>query len=183
MKTRKISLLAALMVSIGAFALPLTVYAGGKTDTSPPVLSASLDGSTLHVAGSDGESGLQAVYVDGTRINSLADGSADVLLKDYAGTGRQVSVYAVDYVGNRSDTVKLENPYYEETAVQAVPAVVQAAQNTAENSAAAVPVSAGSAEEGGGSSREDAGSSGDTGSASSGSGEDAGEETSSGRGR
>lgn len=179
MRTRKISLLAALMVSIGAFTLPLTAYAGGKTDTSPPVLSASLDGSTLHVSGSDAESGLQAVYVDGTRINSLADGSADVLLKDYAGTGRQVSVYAVDYAGNRSDTVKLENPYYEEPGVQVIPAAAQVAQNTAEQRVAAVSVSAGSAEEGGGSSREDAGSSGDTGSASSGSGEDAGEETSS----
>lgn len=179
MRTRKISLLAALMVSIGAFTLPLTAYAGGKTDTSPPVLSASLDGSTLHVSGSDAESGLQAVYVDGTRINSLADGSADVLLKDYAGTGRQVSVYAVDYAGNRSDTVKLENPYYEEPGVQVIPAAAQVAQNTAEQRVAAVSASAGSAEEGGGSSREDAGSSGDTGSASSGSGEDAGEETSS----
>ena len=167
------------MVSIGAFALPLTAYAGGKTDTSPPVLSASLNGSTLHVTGSDTESGLQAVYVDGTRINSLADGSADVLLKDYAGTGKQVSIYAVDYAGNRSDTVKLDNPYYEEPAVQAVPAVAQAAQNTAEQSVAAVPVSAGSAEQGSGSSQEDAGSSGDTGSASSGSSEDAGEETAS----
>ena len=179
MRHRKISLLAALMVSIGAFTLPLTAYAGGKTDTSPPVLSASLDGSTLYVAGSDTESGLQAVYVDGTRINSLADGSADVLLKDYAGTGKQVSIYAVDYAGNRSDTVKLENPYYEEPAVKVISAVAQAAQNTAEQSAAAVPVSAGSAEQGSGSSQEDAGSSGDTGSASSGSSEDAGEETSS----
>lgn len=179
MRIRKISLLAALMVSIGAFALPLTAYAGGEMDTSPPVLSASLDGSTLHVAGSDTESGLQAVYVDGTRINSLTDGSADVLLKDYAGTGEQVSIYAVDYAGNRSDTVKLDNPYYEEPAVQAVPAVVQAAQNTAGQSAAAVPVSTGSAEPGSESSQEDAGSSGDTGSASSGSSEDAGEETAS----
>ena len=58
MRHRKISLLAALMVSIGAFALPLTAYAGGETDTSPPVLSASLDGSTLNVEGSDEEFGL-----------------------------------------------------------------------------------------------------------------------------
>lgn len=179
MRTRKISLLAALMVSIGAFTLPLTAYAGGKTDTSPPVLSALLDGSTLHVSGSDAESGLQAVYVDGTRINSLSDGSADVLLKDYAGTGRLVSVYAVDYAGNRSDTVKLENPYYEEPEVTAISAAAQAAQNTAEPSVAAVPVSTGSAEQDSESSQEDTGSSSDTGSASSGSSEDAGEENAS----
>lgn len=179
MRIRKSSLLAALMVSIGAFALPLTAYAGGETDTSPPVLSASLDGSTLHVAGSDTESGLQAVYVDGTRINSLTDGSADVLLKDYAGTGEQVSIYALDYAGNRSDTVKLDNPYYEEPAVKAVSAVTQAAQNTSGQSVSAVPVSTGSAEQSSGSSQEDAGLSGDTGSASSGSSEDAGEETAS----
>ena len=35
-------------------------------------------------------------------------------LKDYAGTEKQVSIYAKDYAGNRSDVVKLDNPYYKE---------------------------------------------------------------------
>ena len=44
----------------------------------------------------------------------LTNGAASVALKDYAGTEKQVSVYAQDYAGNRSETVKFDNPYYEE---------------------------------------------------------------------
>ncbi len=61
-------------------------------------------------------SGVEAVFVDGNRINSLTNGKAYRCLKDYAGTEKQVSVYAEDYAGNRSKTVKLDNPYYEEPA-------------------------------------------------------------------
>ena len=52
--------------------------------------------------------------MDKTRVNSLSDGKGSVLLKDYAGNEKQVSVYAVDYSGNQSETVKLDNPYYKE---------------------------------------------------------------------
>ena len=114
MRTKKISLLLALVLVISAIALPLTAYATGDKDTTPPELAASLDGGTLTVESSDDNSGVEAVFVDGNRINSLTNGAATVTLKDYAGTGKQVSVYAQDYAGNRSKTVKFENPYYEE---------------------------------------------------------------------
>lgn len=114
MRTKKISLLLALVLVISAIALPLTAYAAGDKDTTPPELAASLDGGTLKVESSDDNSGVEAVFVDGNRINSLTNGAATVTLKDYAGTGKQVSVYAQDYAGNRSKTVKFENPYYEE---------------------------------------------------------------------
>lgn len=114
MRTKKISLLLALVLVISAIALPLTAYAAGDKDTTPPELAASLDGGTLKVESSDDNSGVEAVFVDGNRINSLTNGTATVTLKDYAGTGKQVSVYAQDYAGNRSKTVKFENPYYEE---------------------------------------------------------------------
>src|SRR5699024_3527340 len=51
-----------------------------------------------------------------------------VALKDYAGDGKEVTVYAVDYSGNRSKEVKLDNPYYEE------PAQTQAASSAAPQS-------------------------------------------------
>lgn len=122
MRTKKISLLLALMLVISAISLPLTAYAAGDKDTTPPELTASLDGDTLKIESSDDNSGVEAVFVDGNRINSLTNGAASVALKDYAGTEKQVSVYAQDYAGNRSKTVKFENPYYEEPAPTEKPA-------------------------------------------------------------
>lgn len=122
MRTKKISLLLALVLVISAIALPLTAYAAGDKDTTPPELAASLDGDTLKIESSDDNSGVEAVFVDGNRINSLTNGAASVTLKDYAGTEKQVSVYAQDYAGNRSKTVKFENPYYEEPAPTEKPA-------------------------------------------------------------
>lgn len=122
MRTKKISLLLALVLVISAIALPLTAYAAGDKDTTPPELTASLDGDTLKIESSDDHSGVEAVFVDGNRINSLTNGAASLTLKDYAGTEKQVSVYAQDYAGNRSKTVKFENPYYEEPAPTEKPA-------------------------------------------------------------
>ena len=139
MRTKKISLLLALMLAIGAISFPLTAYAAGDKDTTPPELSASLDGGTLNIESSDDSSGVEAVYIDKTRVNSLVDGKASVALKDYAGTEKQVSVYAQDYAGNRSKTVKFENPYYEEPAPTEKPA---AATQQNQGGTAAKPVQA-----------------------------------------
>lgn len=146
MRTKKISLLLALMLTIGAIALPLTAYAAGDKDTTPPELAASLDGGTLKIESSDEHSGVEAVFVDGNRINSLTNGAASVALKDYAGTEKQVSVYAQDYAGNRSETVKFENPYYKEPVPAEKPsATVQQAQS---NTASVRPVQAQAASSG-----------------------------------
>ena len=131
MRTKKISLLLVLMLAVSAIAFPLTAYAAGDKDTTPPELTASLDGDTLKIESSDDNSGVEAVFVDGNRINSLTNGAASVTLKDYAGTEKQVSVYAQDYAGNRSKTVKFENPYYEEPAPTEKPAsIVPQSQNS-----------------------------------------------------
>lgn len=140
MRKTKCSLLLALMIAIGAAALPQTAYASAGKDTTPPQLTADLDGDTLSVSSEDADSGVEAVYVDGTRINSLTDGKGKVALKDYAGREKQVSVYAEDYAGNRSETVTFANPYYEE------PEVKQAVQQNQGTAAAQVQtVSASSA--------------------------------------
>ena len=127
------------MLVISAISLPLTAYAAGDKDTTPPELTASLDGDTLKIESSDDNSGVEAVFVDGNRINSLTNGAASVTLKDYAGTEKQVSVYAQDYAGNRSKTVKFENPYYEEPAPTEKPA---AATQQNQGGTAAKPVQA-----------------------------------------
>lgn len=137
MRTNKITLFLALMVTIGAMAFPLTAYAAGDKDTTPPELAASLDGGTLKIESSDDNSGVEAVFVDGNRVNALVDGAASVTLKDYAGTEKQVSVYAQDYAGNRSKTVKLDNPYYEEPKETPKPsAAEQGQESTAQKPAA-----------------------------------------------
>lgn len=145
MRTKRISLLVALVFLIGAMTLPMTAFAAGGKDTTPPTLTAVLDGETVKIVSSDDNSGVEAVFVDGNRINSLTNGTATVTLKDYAGTGKQVSVYAQDYAGNRSKTVKFENPYYEEPAPTEKPAAT-VQQN--QNSAAVKPVQAQAASSG-----------------------------------
>ena len=122
MRTKRISLLVALLFLISAMTLPMTAFAAGGKDTTPPTLTAVLDEETVKIVSSDDNSGVEAVYIDKTRVNSLVDGKASVALKDYAGTDKKVSVYAVDYAGNRSDTVKFDNPYYKEPAPTEKPA-------------------------------------------------------------
>ncbi len=82
MRTKKISLLLALMLVISAISLPLTAYAAGDKDTTPPELTASLDGDTLKIESSDDNSGVEAVFVDGNRINSLTNGAASVKVEN-----------------------------------------------------------------------------------------------------
>jgi len=100
----------ALTLCVGAFLFPMTAYA--VSDTTPPILSAWINGDTLHVEASDDMSGVDAVYIGGTRVNYRVDGAFDVPLSDYAGSGEYISVYAVDFSGNKSDAVQLKNPYY-----------------------------------------------------------------------
>ena len=126
MRLKKLSLLLALTFLVSVSALPVTAHAGGSKDITPPTLTASLEGDTLKIESSDDLSGVEAVFVDENRINSLTDGKASVALKDYAGTEKQVSIYAKDYAGNRSDAVKLDNPYYKEPAPEKKPAAAAA---------------------------------------------------------
>lgn len=104
----------ALVVSIGAFSFPMTAFAAGDKDTTPPELTAVLEDETVKIESRDDNSGVEAVFIDGNRVNSLTDGKASVALKDYVGANKNVSVYAVDYAGNRSESVKFANPYYQE---------------------------------------------------------------------
>lgn len=112
MKNRFLSLLTALVLCISAFALPLTAYAASSDDKIPPTLTAKLENGRLIVETEDDISGVEAVYIDGRRISTLVNGTGDVALKDYAGDGKQITVYAVDFAGNRSKEQKFDNPYY-----------------------------------------------------------------------
>ena len=110
MRTKVISILIAVLLLAGMFTMSLTVSAASKNDTTPPTLSVKLNGEKLTVSAKDDDSGLQAIFIDSTRVNSLVNGKATVNLKDYAGKDKKISVYAMDYVGNKSDVKKLTIP-------------------------------------------------------------------------
>ena len=112
MKNKVRNVLAALVLCMSAIALPVTAYASTGSDTTPPTLSATLNNDKLAVEASDDMSGVEAVYVEDTRINSLVNGQGPVDLKDYAWGGKAGTGYAVDYSGNRAKEVKLATRYY-----------------------------------------------------------------------
>ena len=102
----------ALVLCMSAIFLPMTAYAKDAPDTTPPTVVAKLSGDKLHIEANDDISGVDAVFVDGKRINYRVDSAVDVLLKDYAGKEQMVSVYGVDFAGNKSEPVQFKNPYY-----------------------------------------------------------------------
>lgn len=109
--------LPALVLCIGAFFTPVTAYAKGGGDTTPPSISAELSGDTLHIEADDEDSGVDAVYIGTKRINYRVDHAIDVEFEDYAGTETEtVGVYAIDFAGNQSEVVEVKNPHYEGTA-------------------------------------------------------------------
>ena len=96
---------------------PVTAYAKGGGDTTPPSISAELSGDTLHIEADDEDSGVDAVYIGTKRINYRVDHAIDVEFEDYAGTETEtVGVYAIDFAGNQSEVVEVKNPHYEGTA-------------------------------------------------------------------
>ena len=84
-------------------------------DRAAPTIKAGIDGKLLRVEANDDLSGVDAVYIDGDRYDDLANGTLDVRLKDLSDDYKQLSVQAVDYAGNKSKTVQLNNPNYEES--------------------------------------------------------------------
>lgn len=83
-------------------------------DRTAPSIKAGIDGKLLRVEASDELSGIDAIYIDGDRYDDLTNGTLDVRLRDLDDDYKQLSVQAVDNAGNKSKTVQLNNPNYEE---------------------------------------------------------------------
>lgn len=122
MNKRLLMAILALTLCVGAFLSPIRAYAASGEDTTPPTVRASINGETLHVEMSDDGSGVEAAFINGSRVNYRVDGAFDVSLRDYAGSGEYISIYAVDFAGNKSDTVQLKNPYYTAPTSSSAPA-------------------------------------------------------------
>ena len=90
-------------------------------DRHAPTVTAGVQNEMLYVETTDTQSGVAGIQVNGLLFTTLENGKLDVkimeLLKDY----KKLAVRAYDYVGNFSDTVNLDNPYYEEPAPAATP--------------------------------------------------------------
>ena len=109
MKNKPVLFLLALALCVGAFAFPITAYADALVDTTPPTLTAKVIEGVLHIETSDAESGVEAVFINGNRINYRVNGSLDLVLRDYAGTGETVNIYAIAFAtACRSGCVRFE---------------------------------------------------------------------------
>lgn len=119
------AIFAALMLCMGVFFSPVTAYAKTDKDETPPTVTAEVRGETLHIEAYDEHSGVESVYVDGHKFTELVNGVLDIPLKEYAGNAAKVGIYAVDYAGNKSSTVQVDNPYYQTPVSLTPPAETQ----------------------------------------------------------
>jgi len=123
MNNKLITAFFALALSVSAFLMPMTAYAAG--DSQAPTVTAELSGDMLHIEAKDNDSGVESIYVDGSRFNYLVDGGIDVNARDNHGNAEYISVYAVDFAGNKSASVRIKNPYYKAEAASTSPSPSQ----------------------------------------------------------
>lgn len=109
-RTKRITCIMAVMLCVAAFLFPMTAYAA--SDTEAPTVRAWIDGESLHIEAVDKQSGVEAVYINDSRINYRVDNALDIPLRDYAGSDEYISIYAIDFAGNKSNVVLVKNPSY-----------------------------------------------------------------------
>jgi hypothetical protein len=96
------------MFIMGVFLFPVNINAAGVV---PPTVQASISGEILRVEVRNGTFDVEAVFINDKRFNFRVDSvlQADLLTFEDSET---VTVYAIDFEGNRSNTIMLNNPYY-----------------------------------------------------------------------
>jgi hypothetical protein len=108
-------LIASLMLCVGVFLFPITAFADAAPDTVPPEVAAYLDGELLRITAKDDNSGVEAVYVGGKRVICNENATLVLTFDDYADDTGSAVIYAVDFVGNESETVIVTKPESENT--------------------------------------------------------------------
>jgi len=118
----KIKPLIALTLFVGAFFFSLNVYA----KPNAPLIDVSISGASLSIEVIPGDYDVEAIFIDDLRLNLYRfEGIAVMDIRDYAGDGRTITVFAVDTDGNISNAVTIENPFYSGmTGVNAVSAAL-----------------------------------------------------------
>lgn len=103
-------LMFALMLCMGAFLFPMTAFAAADADTEPPTIKAWIEGELLFIEATDSGSGVEAVFIDDERVNYRVDGGLALAVGDYGDEGDTLSIYAIDFAGNKSDTATVDIP-------------------------------------------------------------------------
>lgn len=113
MKTKLRLYLAAIALIVSAFFMPLYAEAKVEEDRIPPTVKAWLENGKINIEAEDEGVGIDALFINGKKINAGADQRAEAPLTDYVGTRvKTIRIYAVDGAGNQSKTVEIENPTY-----------------------------------------------------------------------
>ena len=108
MKT-KYTVILALMLCVGAFLFPAHAYAAENSD--PITVTARIEGDVLRIEATGGVTGVEAIFINETRFNFRVDGALIMDLLAYEDS-ETISVYALDFAGNKSNVVGLINPMY-----------------------------------------------------------------------
>lgn len=106
-------------------------------DTTKPTLNAAVSDGLLTVQVSDMDSGAKAVYVNGYEFTELTEGVLNIRLQQFDAGYEYFTIYAMDNAGNLSDIYKTKNPYYKSPD-----------DDSDENPAGQLPVSAGATKPG-----------------------------------
>ena len=106
-------------------------------DTTAPTVTAGIRDKVLHTEASDSQSGVYGVMVDDDLYTTLKNGELDLRIEDYANAGAKLDILAIDNVGNGSDVLTIDNPYY--APVTPTPAATATAKPTATPAPTATP--------------------------------------------
>lgn len=85
-------------------------------DFTKPTLNAAISDGVLTVQGSDLESGIKSIYVNGYKYEDLDEGLLTIRLEKFDAGYEYFLIYAKDNAGNTSETYRTKNPYYKDPA-------------------------------------------------------------------
>ena len=101
----------ALLICMSLFLAPITAYANeNEPSVAAPRVEAEFVGSLLRIRALSGFHAVEAVYVNNRRFNHRVDSALVIDISGYIATGELISVHAVDFAGNYSNTVLLTPP-------------------------------------------------------------------------
>jgi hypothetical protein len=101
----------ALLLCTGIFIFPAHAFAEGQNpNVAPPTVHAEIIGSLLRIQVSSGFFAVEAVYINGQRFNHRVDSALVLDISQYIISGDLITVHAVDFAGNQSNTVLITPP-------------------------------------------------------------------------
>ena len=119
-KSKILILSLALLMCMSFFLTPATAYAAEtanpvvtaspNTHIAPPTVEAEIIGSLLRIRAMSGFYAVEAVYINDRRFNHRVDSALVIDISGFIATGDTISVHAVDFAGNHSNTVLLTPP-------------------------------------------------------------------------